>query len=501
MKNLKKVLAVLLSLICLISCITISGALDTPEESESNNSLKDADELTLLGIKGHLDANEDVDIFKFYTSEAGLLNVYLEHEVQNSPLTYFRVEILDKNGDRIASQSVNGNEKETLITACCVAANEEGEFYYIKVAKGQVYDKTVNYVLRYKLEPNPFSEEEPNNDAEHATGIKTGVLDAPASTTPFYTATLTNTEDVDFFKFDITDPCYFYVYLIQDTNPNQKINYKVEISGYAPDKYTQFSDRSKIGTFDALTTDSVSISPSVGASKGTYYIRVSTSEEFNSNIYMVGVVIRSFTNKQYPVEQEPNNRHINADYISLDKGIIGSNFDYEDKDWYSVNIGNDKVYGFEFSCLSKVDTERKWNIKIYKATDFVPDNLNYIPSPVAEINPTSSNSNNKFEFLKGEYDLYDSGLYYICVTSTQYLDSPADYLITMTNRAKPEQSESFWSRLGSIFFGFFDSPLYTTFVSLLNNMDLLSAGVVMIMQLLNFIPNIDWGTIGGWIGL
>lgn len=439
MKNAKKFLALILSLIMAVSCLTVAFAVEDPEEAEVNDTLAQANVINNNRIRGNIDQAGDVDFYKFANTTAGLLTLTFTHDSATSDETYFRVQVIDSDGETVMSSFFSkGTEDKVFAPKCSLQALAADAFYYIKVTQGTVCDVTNNYTIVLEVNTSAICESESNNDAASADPIDIGAPGVSAAEIPYYTGLLSSSADADWFSFDVSSPCYFYIYVGQDQSTNSRTDYKIELFTYDDDSNGQYSLVKSLGSFIAPANAPWSTSPSVGVGTDTYYIKITCSDEFNYGAYQLGVLTRALNVKEgFTVESEPNNDKASADKLVLNGGIYGSNFDESDADWYYVNLATAYDSSFTFGRLSstKPATTTRWDIYIYNADG----------TSVDDIHPTSD-SEVTYNFPKGV-----AGKYYIKVSSSTNLSSPCDYQLKLSY-VEHEKELTFWEKVQQIDF-------------------------------------------------
>lgn len=409
----KKALSLLMALVMTATFI-VSASAAAIDEKEPNNDAANATVFTVADtVSGKISDSTDEDWYCFTVANASLVTVKLTHSIVDADATssYFDVTVYDSvntSSDPEASFSSKGNEASTSSIAFSAAPGK----HYIKVTGGRVVLDSLTYSLSITADINALAEKEPNNTAETATALELSYSGNPKR----YIGSISTESDVDYYKFTIPEAGFIYYY-IYNTN-GAAGEYNAELVGYVSGNDGVAQEKA-LGTV-SLTKDGDSVmSPSVGLSKGDYYIKVSGS--------VGGYQVRVFFSAHNATESEYNGELRFADQILTSQIFYGSTFDVNDTDMYKFVVSAAKT---ELQLVFDVKGNTKdgrWNIYMVDASGNV----------VAGSAQTA---------LKGEkvtYSLYDlkAGTYYIVVNADASAVSTENYKIYFEKITVKEEEE------------------------------------------------------------
>ncbi|MBR4241277.1 MAG: hypothetical protein IKR97_03545, partial [Eubacterium sp.] len=175
MKNLKRFLALLLSVLFIASSFAVAYAATTvTDESEPNNSYTSANTITdpVKGAAGTLESASDVDNFLFTVDEAGFVKVNFQHEAKGDDSIYFKVTLYTMSAEnkenKIADFSVKGNAAKVSSMDVKLEGKQN---YYIRVQAGASCADFKYTVSIESVSTKYAVESEPNNRVSIATPL------------------------------------------------------------------------------------------------------------------------------------------------------------------------------------------------------------------------------------------------------------------------------------------------------------------------------------------
>lgn len=411
MKKAKSIVAILLSLLVVMGCSVSAFAVELTE-SETNNTPNTANVMGLANkIKATLAEADDVDYFSFEVSTPSLITVNLEHAaITSAASTYFKVEVLNSNGEEVASFKSEGSASKS---SSAPFAAEVGTFY-VKVSMGQSHDATLEYTLSASVDTTAYTEKEPNDVAANATSL---TLSTSGSKKQYYgtiadkddSSTEEIETDVDYYSLDIPAPgaVYFYLY----NGSSAKGNYKATLYAYL-DGADGTPVPKALGSITITSNEASVISPSVGVNGGNYLLKV---EGINGSVggYQTRVYYLSDNNSEY----EYNNVKEYANVIGTTSTTYGSVFDANDVDYYKFTAASgNNGYNIKLAVNANYkNVEGQWTISVIAPNKSVIAKVDATNTKAAEIST----------------DALEAGVYYVVVSAGNVVN-PGLYELSMS---------------------------------------------------------------------
>lgn len=351
MKTAKKLLALLLSLVMIMSCSAVSFAATTATEEESNASPESANAITVgSSISAKLDTATDVDWFVFESTACGFATVTFSHNAisnADSNVSFFAVEIIDESGVKVENFKSAGNEASVSVSFSVAQSK-----YFIKVAMDKQFTADFNYTVAVKIDNSANVEKESNNSIAEATAMTTATKTAPTVT---YYGTIdkgSNADgDVDYYKFTVNSDTLVYPSLYNTATNTAKYSLSIVDTVTGKDGTVE---EVILGTITIAANERQIDGAAIGVDKGTYYAKI-TGVDGDVGGYQFRVYTSAATN----IETESNNVLADADEISKGKQYTGCIFDEKDVDVFSFVTGVNAGY--------------KVILKAYSSTPKTPD--------------------------------------------------------------------------------------------------------------------------------
>jgi hypothetical protein len=155
------------------------GDFELADEREPNDGMASANPFALVGtaeLAGLYGWAHDQDFYRFATPEAGLA---LDVDLDAVDGVSAGLQVLDGSGKRLAVGRGRRNEKLALRNVNVPAAGPDAasRFFYVVVRGESGQNRDQRYVLRLNLDtPKADQESEPNDDPDHATGVRDGTI-------------------------------------------------------------------------------------------------------------------------------------------------------------------------------------------------------------------------------------------------------------------------------------------------------------------------------------
>lgn len=338
----KKLLAIFLSFVLAISCLSVGAIADTTvREVETNETLATATLFTDT-ITGTLSARNDVDYYKInVTGDCFTVNVKINSAFAGTDVGYgWDVFVYDAEGTQLLKIAEVKTDSTTMRLAF------KGLIYVKIVSASSNSYPAADYDLTVAQTVNPYWEKEQNENATSATQIATNAT---------YTGSLYKRNDTDFYKVNVTGN-YF------------TLNFKVNSAfagadvGYGWDVYLYDSSMKQILKYSDLKSEKTSVR--LGC-KGLFYIKVVSA---SANSYPTAEYDLTITQTVNPYwESESNDELKTANSIAVGKAYTGSLISKNDVDCYKAYVTGD-YFVVNFAISNEylgADLGNGWNAEIY----------------------------------------------------------------------------------------------------------------------------------------
>ncbi|MCL2014174.1 MAG: InlB B-repeat-containing protein [Oscillospiraceae bacterium] len=269
MKRIKKCGAVLLALIMLLSFVPITSAVNFEEstgdrETEPNNTAATATEISVnIPMTGNLYNTDDVDYYRFTTTEPGKIFLNFKHERLDNDGNFWEFMLFDNNETELVTYYSSGNATTMDTMDFYLGAGT----YYIRVRPYSSYSygfRSVEYTLTVNYEENTGDYEiEPNGTTAAATAMNVGKP---------ITGNLNNSADVDFYKITFSRDFSISIRFTHRNLDNTRDYWNISVLD---------STAKELMSFSSSGTETVKDSQRVNVKAGTHYIRVRASSSYN----------------------------------------------------------------------------------------------------------------------------------------------------------------------------------------------------------------------------
>ena len=170
----KRILLITLSLILVffaLFSLPFSSSAATLKESESNDSLSEANLIDLgCSMKGEMSASWDWDYYKFISNEDGKINITFKNTSPNeSYICYWTLYLLGPNGEVIGMRVVDLRDSSSIVLPFIGA--KAGTYYYMLIYPGPRYTDSHTYTIKTSFTKGKFYEKEVNNTEETASKL------------------------------------------------------------------------------------------------------------------------------------------------------------------------------------------------------------------------------------------------------------------------------------------------------------------------------------------
>ena len=282
-------------------------------ESESNDTIQTADALSLGTVMtGKMTTGEDQDYFKFSVAGKGVLTLAFDLPIGFDDFDPFTLSLYDDKG--VLLNSIANGVSDTYQTSLSKAGD-----YYLAVSATYQYDYSEGRSYSLKVSHQEGStagfESEGNNSAEEASELTLGTA---------ITGQLASGEDVDYFKFVVSDSGLLTLDLDLPTDYDYFDSFSLglyDADGTLLNSYASGADK----TFKTVV-----------AQAGEYYLVLSaaSSYDYSSGSYSLKASYAPGSIEGF--ESESNDSLETANAMSLDKAVMGQLSSYADIDTFKL---------------------------------------------------------------------------------------------------------------------------------------------------------------------
>ena len=254
---------------------------DSKFETEPNNKIEEAKSNNIISLNsqvtGNLQSSDDVDYYYFSVTNPGKINITFTHDKIDESGTVWSMELITENNDEaVISKDIKGSETTTKSDTINVSPSNQDNFYL------KIYSDYNHYASDYKIQVNftEFSEvttqkngsysydKEPNNDIQTAT---------PISLNKKIEGNIQSEDDLDYYKFTVNKDGKLNITFSHPFIDNNDTSWSLSIlSESSPDNLLEFNVDQNMAT---TKSDTIRIS------KGTYYLKIGKSYEYNNDSY------------------------------------------------------------------------------------------------------------------------------------------------------------------------------------------------------------------------
>jgi len=390
----KKFLSMFLISIFVFSLFQVAEASGTNRSIKVNSKIID-----------EIEEKNEVDCFNFYLSKAGSVQVDFEFDV----LGKYTVKLIDLDTEKTIQTTYFDSSVNTTSGRYKKSSNKirlnKGD-YQIKISASSWYfsDEEYEFVVNYDAEYSDKYEKEPNNDAKNSM-----VIDYNQS----IVGNLESGSDVDYYMVELPYSGVLYTELTFNIDAGYSVYVYEENNGKLKSIQSN-SYRAKLTQNGDTYFDS---SEKLRVPEGNYYFKISSGwSNFSNKDYTFRV--RYVANSYGNYEEEYNNEAKNATSILTDVEYVGNMSSRSDKDYYVVDIWDDKDVTVEMN---------------------IPENATYSVTTYKEENGDLSKiKSEKFKNkdivgkVSGEAQSLKYGRYYFLVTALDY--SNMDYTISISTK-------------------------------------------------------------------
>ena len=428
MKTAKKLLAILLSLVMIMSCAAVSFAA-TEEEKESNATPASANSIGVgSSISAKLGEPTDVDWFTFKSTACGLATVTLSHTAitgADSNVSFFKVEIIDKDGVYVETFKSAGSDATASVSFSVVPGD-----YFVKVAMDRQHIDNLTYTVAVAVNASANVEKEENDTFGDATLMTTATKAKPDLT--YYGTIDKGTEaigDVDYYKFIVNETTMIYPSIYNTSTNTGK--YKLTILDTVTGAGGKAEER-VLGSIVISSSEDQVDGGAIGVKAGTYYVRISGVDES-----VGGYQFRIYTQGSTSTETEFNNNPKDANDIFVGSKFTGCLFDEDDTDVFTfITKGNNSGYKIILKAYStKIkNPSGQWQLIVKNSSDGLVTKMDVTATATGELTT----------------DPLPAGEYFIYVEKGNVFTSDV-YLLELQSLPKADTGEEDKDDEGTIF--------------------------------------------------
>lgn len=320
---------------------------DTAGASISGNNTT-ADTASVISINStytdYLKDYYDVSWYKFQLSNPGYISFKFTHEYVDSTGNYWEAYLYDRDKSCLKDYSYRGTETSISGGNIGVPAGT----YYIKINRGGNGYSGVKYSIKVDYVSSAIWEKE-FNDSYSSPNVMT------LNTNKTYYGSIMNYYDVDWYKFEISNPGYISLKFGHDY---------VESTGDYWEIYLYNPEISCLNNYSYRGTNTSVTGEKIGVSAGTYYIKVQKGGNGYSEVkYNIKI---NYTSSSV-WEKEFNDTYDSANTINVDKTYHGSIMNYYDADWYKFKVSKTNYVSLKFTHKYVESDRYYWCVDLYNS--------------------------------------------------------------------------------------------------------------------------------------
>lgn len=376
-ENMKKLASSVL--FCLAMLVAMSTAAYAANEKENNNSYNKANTLTAdSAITAEISSTSDVDFYQYTVAKSGYFNFYIKDVDCKKPNLY--ITIYNSNLKEIAKVYTDEFENGNKLRVSQTWNFKKGTKLYIKVEPFYYYSPySGKYQLSVKETKNSSWEQEDGSNDTKKNPTK-------LSSNKKKYGTLTNNEDIDFYKYKVDITGHFEITVTNENSANARWKIQIydskwnEIDEYALDSDSEYAAASIDYNFKKGTTVYVKLS------EGGYY----SSNTATGDVYSIKVTAKKSSN----YESEGNNKYSQATKLTKGKKVTANLYVNNDKDYYvykATKKGTTKV-GF-YVDVDDESVGNGWKAVVYDSSKKKVKTISNIKSDTTFSFKTAKNKN------------------------------------------------------------------------------------------------------------
>lgn len=387
---------------------------DTYCETETNNSVSDADEIAFsTEVTGSLYSARDTDYYKVTVTEDGSIQFKLTHSKVSGKenVNLYHISLLDGSEKTLYDMYSNGSETEK--NSINIGATKGT--YFLKVEGGLISNAdpyTGNYGLTVTTEVGGNWEKENNDTISVANAVVPGVT---------YGGDIRSTDDVDYFTLTTTGKGYLgmdFSHTVISGWETLSV-YKITVSrkGQSGAVYTGYVKGGE--TNWAM--------PNLGLPADTYYIKLEAAQAISTSV--LGGTIENGYPADYKItvnwqnatawEEEVNDTISTANTVKSGTTYTGSIATTGDKDYYKVDLSKNGYLQVRFEHDNTGNTATHYRISV----------LNKDGSNIYEV----TNAGVDTLYVSDKIGL-EKGTYYVLIAASSTLYT-GDYRLKVTTKA------------------------------------------------------------------
>lgn len=367
-------------------------------ESEPNDEISTANDIDVnIKYSGTINKEDDVDYYKLQIYKKGKIVLNFSHPKMDDGGIFWVVSLLGEDDDTRVELSINGKEVENNSTAVRVMPGT----YYVKVTDYNYSGE--DYAMTVLFEEEDDSYEEEPNDVLTSQAM-------PIILNKEYTGNLTNGDDVDYYKFSITEKIKAWITFTHNKIGSDNVFWKVSL----------FDDSDgEILKFDSTGENAKITSDSIRLPAGNYYIRI---EDYSWSGSDYKFCVYSQT-ESVITENEDNNDYDTATEIAIGTSVTGNIQSQDDVDFYRFELPETSSVKMNFAHEVFDNSNTFWKIELFseESSGAITNNDG---DRLQEIQGDSSAN------VSWQWSSLPAGTYYFKIQKYNYCNG--DYTITIT---------------------------------------------------------------------
>lgn len=371
----------------------------TENEIEPNNEIETANEIDVnVKYSGILGDRNDIDYYKLRLDKKGKIIIKLTHSKIDEDHVFWKTSLLSQQEDvRVEMESI-GKNAETKSSSARVSPG----VYYIKVESGYHSNEKYTITVLFEEEGDSY-ENEPNDDLNMEA--------MPIKIDNEYTGNLTNKNDIDYYKFSLSEKRKVWIDFSHDKMNARDSFWKISLFD---DSDGEILDFDSIGEVAKLNSDTVRLS------EGNYYIKI--EPYYWSDLDYTFCVHSKEEGKE--AESEDNNDYNTATEIEIGADIIGNIQSKDDVDFYKFELKSPSSVKIKFTHPQVDNNNIFWQLELH--SEEVGDSIkNSEDDKVVLIRGNSAKT------ISSTWNSLPKGIYYLKI-DTYYYDN-GDYKFSLLN--------------------------------------------------------------------
>jgi hypothetical protein len=308
------------------------------------------------------------DVYEINLSSAGKLNINFKHANLYSTDVSWRIDVYAADLETVL-QTVYSTGVDTNLTGPSLGLSK-GKYYITVYSANNCKNVDTYSDAKYTLKPvfkkKSNWEVEWNSSKKITNNEQAGSKAVSAGKVAY--GTISDKDDVDFYKVKVKKNGYITLNFTHKNVLDSNICWRVELVN---------SKTSVICSIDSKGTKKSAVTPKIGVTAGTYFIKVYAGDSVNTADYGVKLNFKAASNweKEFNnAKSQTNNSMATANSISTGKAITGTLATEDDVDYYTFKVNKKRNVKITLEHVYKATRAAYYQITVYDK------NLNQVTS-------------------------------------------------------------------------------------------------------------------------